>query len=985
MCVYRSVRLFLVCSFALFLYSSTFVLFQSCGPTTAKPCSSVDDCLADQRCDNGKCVANSQESGSTNDSGNPSDNATNNDSPSPQDSSSGTDNPPCVPATCQKLGANCGTLPDGCGQTITCGTCKAGEVCGANNKPNVCGQGACTPTTCQKDGAQCGEISDGCGNTLNCGSCQQGYACGSGAQANRCVCQPQSCQDQGKNCGSVPDGCGKTLNCGTCKTGEVCGANNKPNVCGKGACQPKTCSQLGAVCGTAADGCGKTLTCGNCKSNERCEKSQCVCQPTTCQALKKTCGQHPDGCGKTLDCGTCPVCKPSCPSGYQCDMGVCSKGNPLKIDLDVKTFDVGGQVTLNGQTPKLNSYCRNLSGYRAARVYFNEINYGYSFTFTIYCKDVQSGTFTFKGKVFPGTYRVSVSGGTYSSTPTTDMPTIRQYLIDKQVIQANKTNFKLDVKTFEVGGQVTLNSQTPKLNSYCRNLSGYRAARVYFNEVTYGYSFTFTIYCKDVQSGPFNFTGKVFPGTYKVSVSGGTYSSTPTTDMPTIRQYLIDKQLIRANKTDFKLDVKTFEVGGQVTLNGQTPKLNSYCRNLSGYRAARVYFNEVNHGYSFTFTIYCKDVQSGAFIFKGNVFPGTYKVSVSGGTYSSTPTTDMPTIRQYLIDKQSIQANKTDFKLDVKTFEVGGQVTLNGQTPKLNSYCRNLSGYRAARVYFNEVNYGYSFTFTIYCKDVQSGAFNFKGNVFPGTYKVSVSGGTYSSTPTTDMPTIRQYLIDKQSIQANKTNFTLDVKTLDVGGQVTLNGQTPKLNSYCRNLSGYRAARVYFSEVNHGYSFTFTIYCKDVQSGAFTFKGKVFPGTYKISASGGTYSSTPTTDMPTIRQYLIDKQIIQANKTNFKLNVQTFEVSGQLTFNGQTPKLNSYCRNLSGYRAARVFFNEISYGYSFTFTIYCKDVQSGTFTFKGKVFPGTYKVSASGGTYSSTPTTDMPTISQVLVEKLKVP
>jgi hypothetical protein len=45
----------------------------------------------------------------------------------------------CVPTTCAALNANCGSLPDGCGGTLQCGTCTLPDVCGAGATPNRCG------------------------------------------------------------------------------------------------------------------------------------------------------------------------------------------------------------------------------------------------------------------------------------------------------------------------------------------------------------------------------------------------------------------------------------------------------------------------------------------------------------------------------------------------------------------------------------------------------------------------------------------------------------------------------------------------------------------------------------------------------------------------------------------------------------------------------------------------------------------------------
>jgi hypothetical protein len=44
----------------------------------------------------------------------------------------------CVPKTCQSLGAACGVQGDGCGGTLPCGTCPAGQTCGGPNINNQC-------------------------------------------------------------------------------------------------------------------------------------------------------------------------------------------------------------------------------------------------------------------------------------------------------------------------------------------------------------------------------------------------------------------------------------------------------------------------------------------------------------------------------------------------------------------------------------------------------------------------------------------------------------------------------------------------------------------------------------------------------------------------------------------------------------------------------------------------------------------------------
>jgi hypothetical protein len=44
-----------------------------------------------------------------------------------------------VPTTCAAVGAACGAVPNGCGGTLSCGTCPAGQQCGGAGAPNQCG------------------------------------------------------------------------------------------------------------------------------------------------------------------------------------------------------------------------------------------------------------------------------------------------------------------------------------------------------------------------------------------------------------------------------------------------------------------------------------------------------------------------------------------------------------------------------------------------------------------------------------------------------------------------------------------------------------------------------------------------------------------------------------------------------------------------------------------------------------------------------
>jgi hypothetical protein len=91
----------------------------------------------------------------------------------------------CTPTTCALQGDNCGTIADGCGGMIDCGTCGRDAVCTAGK--------CCTPLTACPAGDDCGTVADGCGGSISCGDCTPPAACGV-ARANQCgTCGEQLC------------------------------------------------------------------------------------------------------------------------------------------------------------------------------------------------------------------------------------------------------------------------------------------------------------------------------------------------------------------------------------------------------------------------------------------------------------------------------------------------------------------------------------------------------------------------------------------------------------------------------------------------------------------------------------------------------------------------------------------------------------------------------------------------------------------------
>lgn len=101
----------------------------------------------------------------------------------------------CVPTTCQAQGKNCGSVVDGCGGTLTCGSCTSPQTCGGGGVTNVCGggSGSCSPTVSSHSLARCNSTAVYAGNLYRCIS-----------QAAGVNAEPSGCGTPGVYCSSIP-------------------------------------------------------------------------------------------------------------------------------------------------------------------------------------------------------------------------------------------------------------------------------------------------------------------------------------------------------------------------------------------------------------------------------------------------------------------------------------------------------------------------------------------------------------------------------------------------------------------------------------------------------------------------------------------------------------------------------------------------------------------------------------------------------------
>ena len=249
--------------------------------------------------------------------------------------------PDGAPDECRAQGRQCGTIKSACdGTTVNCGKCADGEVC---NENGICGV-PCSPKKCDTDfkDLECGTFDDGCGGTVTCGTCPGGVC----DQSTNTCCKAKSCSaDYKDKCGDdLPTGCGTATidcNCGSPKKCTTNGGDSpappkgNPGTC----CTPKTASSYAGQCGKKlSNGCGGTIDVG-CPTNLFCVNNQegkvgeepppgvagTCCTPQgscddeaagKCESIPNSCrpnGQPPRSCSDN-----CKGSTPSCVGGNCC-------------------------------------------------------------------------------------------------------------------------------------------------------------------------------------------------------------------------------------------------------------------------------------------------------------------------------------------------------------------------------------------------------------------------------------------------------------------------------------------------------------------------------------------------------------------------------------------------------------------------------------------------------------------------------------------
>jgi hypothetical protein len=404
------------------------------------------------------------------------------------------------------------------------------------------------------------------------------------------------------------------------------------------------------------------------------------------------------------------------------------------LAFDVKAVPVGGTVTLNGAVPPTDpSDCASNPLWPKAWVNLVETTLGYKWSFAVPCN---SANFAFSGVVFPGVYKVTISE---------DFSNDEGYLIDAALpITTATTQLVLDKKNVAVHGTVTLNGSLPTDDPACAGNPTSSKASVYFTETTLGYAFRFDVPCS---SANYEWSGLVFPGTYKVSLSGS-YSNLPGA-------IVYPAMPIMSAMPNLALNVNAFNVAGNITVNGAVP-MDSCGTPANPAATASVVFTETTSGIVTSRDLLCSD----NYHFSLPVVPGTYRVGVSAWKYGPHPDPvgpqDLLQDTAVIKDALAVSAAVTGLALDVRTYAVGGTVTLNGAIPQDGVDCTAVPTGTKATVYFDEPELGYHEQFAVPCS---SASYAYAGYSLPGVYQVSVVGDGFSSPPSSSNLPLRKTVI----------------------------------------------------------------------------------------------------------------------------------------------------------------------------------------------------------------------------------
>ena len=762
--------------------------------------------------------------------------------------------------TCEKLGFGAGTLEcaENCLEFDTSG-CGASVFCGDNK---IDGTDVCDGT--DLGGKECIDFGfeDG---TLKCMS----------------------------NCsGFDTSGCGKSMNCGNSKidVGELCDGSELNG---------KTCEDEGFEQGD--------LKCSDdCKSFD---KSECF-TPCTPECGDRVCGPDPV-CGEP--CGECTGDFELCS-----DEGKCEKNCDLdpftadrKVDINLETATVSGEITLNGATPANNTKEYYDTENRGSIGFINKQNgNGY------YVPVGSSGKAAFSVKLFKGTYDVvfNPNNSDYQNVfPGLNMNLQSELAVDKDMTK----NF--DLETVTVSGKITINGKTMSNNSM----------QYYENESRGSIRFT----NNDSASSLSVSIGSSGEAAYSFKLYKGTYSATFSPNNEDYQNSVPGMNMILGGNIEINSDVtknfnlETVTVSGKITINGATMQNNTK-QYYETERRAAIYIANVESGSTTNVSL----GSSGEAAFSKKIFKGKYNFSFNPNSADYQDV--IPDINMILENEVDVQSDMTrNFNLDTVT--LSGSVKLNDATMPNNTK-EYYDTEKRASVYIKNEESGDGMSLSI----GSSGVAAYSSKVYKGTYTFTLqpNSADYQNV----MPQMNIILEKKVSVNSD-TKKDFNTETAIISGKVTLNGSTMPSNTK-QYYETERRASIGFKNKESGDYISVTI----GSSGEAAYSMTLFKGKYDITLAPN--SADYQDVLPAIEQILENNVVLESNLTK-NFNPETVNITGTVKLNGETMPTNTKQYYETESRGSITFRDKGSVD-----TMSVSIGSSGVAAFSFKLFKGSYDV-----------------------------
>lgn len=478
----------------------------------------------------------------------------------------------------------------------------------------------------------------------------------------------------------------------------------------------------------------------------------------------------------------------------------------------------------------------------------------------------------------------------------------------------------IDLETFTVSGKVTLNGKTMPDNSLEYSEHNARGGIIFRNADSND-----SYYVSIGASGEATFNLKLFKGIYNVSFNPNSESSQnvmPELNVSFEDSVVVEKTLIK------NFDLETAQVSGELTINNAQMVDNTLEYNEDQSRGG-IYFVNIESGDS----VYVSINSSGKASFSKKIFKGTYNVSfnpTSSSSQNAVPDLNMNLEKNVVINDTMTK----NFNLD--TAQISGLISLNGTTMPNNSLEYNEDQARGGVSIANSDSGD-----SIYISIGATGQGEYGAKIYKGTYSISFIPNSSSSQNV--LPDLNVKLEDNVVVNG-VTSKNYNLETAQISGRINLNGETMPDNTLEYNEDQSRGG---VTLKNRGSGDD--IYVSIKASGTATYNAKVFKGSYDVMFSPN--SSSYQDVLPDLNLKL-EKEVVVESTVIKNYNLETAQISGIVSLNGNTMPNNTKEYNEEQSRGGLTFKNKESGD-----TYYVSMGSSGEASFSVKLFKGTYDVS----------------------------